>query len=65
MLLLLLLLLLLLVLHSSLQQVCEEAVELLVAGVFQGPSSSPPPASRISGERISDVTLTMPQCACI
>ncbi|WIA14624.1 hypothetical protein OEZ85_003130 [Tetradesmus obliquus] len=30
-------------------QVCEEAVELLVAGVFQGPSSCPPPASRISG----------------
>jgi hypothetical protein len=30
--------------------VCEEAVELLVAGVFQGPSSTPPPASRISGE---------------
>jgi hypothetical protein len=34
--------------------VCEEAVELLVAGVFQGPSSTPPPASRISGEQMQN-----------
>lgn len=31
-------------------QVCEEAVELLVGAVFQGPSTAPPPASRVTGE---------------
>ena len=31
-------------------QVCEEAVELLVGAVFQGPSTAPPPASRTTGQ---------------
>lgn len=31
-------------------QVSEEAVELLVGAVFQGPAATQPPASRISGK---------------